>query len=165
LHDAEWLTRTDSHSVIGLARLKPDVNAPQAAAELTVLTHRFDDEVRGEFVRGDDAALIPTLLVPGPVRGYVRTFTATLMGAVFLVLLIACANAANLQLARAVGRRQEMAVRAALGAARGRLIRQLLTESVLLAGLGGALGLLLSVWLARLISQLIPSTLPLRLSV
>jgi predicted permease len=165
LHDPGWLTRTESHSVIGLGRLKPGVSADQAAAELTVRTRQFDEEARRDFVRGDGAILIPSLLVPGPVRGYVRAFTGTLMGAVFLVLMIACANAANLQLARAVGRRQEMAVRAALGAGRRRLIRQLLTESVLLAALGGGLGLLLAMSLAPLVGRLIPNTLPLRFSV
>ncbi len=162
LHDAGWLTRADSHSVIGLGRLKAGVSVSQASAELTVLTRRFDAEVPGDYVRGDDAVLIPALLVPGPLRGYVRTFTAIFMGAVFLVLLIACVNAVNLQLARAVGRRQEIAVRSALGAGRGRLLRQLLTESVLLATLGGGLGLLLSLWLARLIERLVPTTLPIR---
>jgi len=165
LHDEGWLTGTHSHSVFGLGRLKPGVTATQASAELSVLTRQFEEETAGDFVRGDAAALIPSFLVPLPLRGYVRGFTGMFMGAVLLVLLIACANAANLQLARAVTRRQEMAMRGALGATRGRLIRQLLTESVLLAAMGGGLGLLLSAWLARLIGQFIPSNLPLRLSV
>ena len=160
-HDATWLTRIDSHSVVGLGRLKPGINEAHAAADLTALTQRFQEEIKGKQPE-DEAALTPSLMVPVPLRGVVRAFTATLMGAVFLVLLIACASAANLQLARAAARRQEMAVRSALGASRGRLIRQLLTESVLLAMVGGALGLLLSVWLAQLIVRLIPATLPLR---
>jgi predicted permease len=160
-HEPEWLTRTDSHSVIGLGRLKPGVNRVQAAADLTALSHRFQEEIRGRKPE-DGAVLTPSLMVPVPLRGFVRAFTATFMSAVFLVLLIACANAANLQLARATARRQEMAVRSALGAARGRLIRQLLTESVLLAAAGGALGLLLSMWLAQLMVRLVPTHLPLR---
>ena len=160
-HNATWLTRTDSHSVIGLGRLKPGVNEAQAAADLTALTHRFQEEIKGQKPE-DGAVLTPSQMVPVPLRGFVRAFTATLMGAVLLVLLIACANAANLQLARAAARRQEMAVRSALGAGRGRLIRLLLTESVLLAAAGGGLGLLLSMWLARLIVRLVPTSLPLR---
>jgi predicted permease len=165
LHDDGWLTTTESHSVIGLGRLKPGVSAAQATAELAVVNRRFEEETPGDFVRGDDAVLIPSLLVPLPLRGYVRAFTGMLMVAVLLVLLIACANAANLQLARAVTRRQEMALRAALGAARQRLIRQLLTESMLLAVLGGGLGLFLAMWLSRLVGQFIPTNLLLRLSV
>jgi predicted permease len=160
-HDPSWLTRIDSHHVLGLGRLKPGVNELRAAAELTTLTHHFQREIKGKEPE-DGAILTPSLMVPVPLRGFVRAFTATLMGAVFLVLLIACANAANLQLARATVRRQEMAVRTALGAARGRLIRQLLTESVMLSAAGGGLGLLLSIWLAHVIAGLIPTTLPIR---
>lgn len=160
-HDANWLTRTDSHSVIGLGRLKAGVSESQAAADLTGLTHRFQEEVRGK-VPEDGAILTPSLMVPVPLRGYVRTFTAILMGAVLLVLLIACANAANLQLARASARRQEMAVRSALGAGQGRLLRQLFTESLLLAGVAGLIGLGLAVGVAKLLMGLVPANLPLR---
>jgi len=165
LHRDGWLTEPHSESVIGLGRLRPGVTATQAAAELSVLTRQYEEQMSGDFTRGYEAALTPSLLVPVPRRGYVRAFTGILMGAVLLVLLIACANAANLQLARAVTRRQEMAVRAAMGAARGRLIRLLLTESVLLAAAGGGLGLLLALWLAGVVGRLIPSNLPFRLSV
>jgi predicted permease len=164
LRDADWLTRIDSHSVAGLGRLKPGVEMAQGTAELTLLTRRFEEEIHGPDLQ-DGAILTPSLMVPVLLRGFVRAFTGTLMGAVFLVLLIACANAANLQLARAVTRRQEMAVRSALGAKRGRLIRQLLTESVVLAALGGGLGLLISLGLTRLAGHLVPATLPIRLAV
>jgi putative ABC transport system permease protein len=136
------------------------VSAAQAEAELTLLTRQLEATDTQE--RGFAAAVFPTTLVPLPFRGFVRAFTAILMGAVLLVLLIACANAANLTLARAVPRRHEMAIRTSIGASRGRLMRQVLTESALVAGLSGGIGVLLTIWLTPALLRLTPATLPIR---
>lgn len=162
MHDPEWHTRAAAFSLFGLGRLRPGVSATQAEAELTVLSRQFDQLDAEHPNRGFAAALFPCTMIPTPFRGFVGAFTAVLMGAVFMVLLIACANAANLMLARAVSRRREMAVRASVGASRLRLMRQLMTESVLLALLGGSVGLLLTNWFVPALLRLTPPTLPVR---
>ncbi len=161
LHDPEWHTRTGAFSHFGVGRLKAGVNAAQAEAELTALIRRLEETDPGHN-KDFAAAVFPSTMVPSPFRGFVRAFTGGLMGAVFLVLLIACANAANLMLARAVARRREMAVRSSIGASRWRLMRQVLTESTLLALLSGGLALLLTNLFLPLILRLTPPTLPIR---
>ena len=161
LHDPEWHTRTGAFSHFGIGRLNPGVSVMQAEAELTALTRQLE-ETDPIHHKGFAAAIFPSTMVPTPFRGFVKAFAAVLMAAVFMVLLIACANAANLMLARAVSRRREVAVRASIGASRSRLMRQLLIESMLLALLAGGVGLLLTSWLGAALMQLIPPTLPIR---
>jgi predicted permease len=151
------------HWILGLGRLKPAVTRAQANADLAVLGQQlatdFPDANRNLL-----PAALPLELVPSPFRGLVGGASAVLMTVVGLVLLIACGNVANLLLAKASSRRREVAVRIALGANRRRLIQQMLTESVLIATLAGALGLLLSLWAAPLLVSLKPSAVPLALN-
>jgi predicted permease len=146
------LQERGSRSLFLKARLAPGVTLERARAEADTLAQRLrtaypvDDEgLTLSLVPSREVVLNPGL--DGPIFGV----AALLMGIVALVLLIACSNIANLQLVRAAERRREIAVRIAIGASRGRLIRQLLTESVLLALTGGVVGLMFAIWTARLI--------------
>jgi predicted permease len=134
-----------------IGRLAPGATRAQAVADLDAVARRID----ATFPRGDDRTRRVNVLAAKPLfpqaRGAVTAFTALLMGVVGLVLLAACANLASLLLARAVTRQREIGVRVALGATRGRLVRQLLAESVLLALVGGAAGVLLAGWMTSLL--------------
>ncbi|HKQ93278.1 MAG TPA: ABC transporter permease [Blastocatellia bacterium] len=136
-------------------RLKPGVTMPQAEAELKTVAAQLAREFPNEN-EGMAVALSPAGLLGAWMRGPVTRFAGVLMAVVGLVLLLACANLANLLLARATERRKEIAVRLAIGAGRWRLVRQLLTESILLSTLGGALGLLLAYWLVDAVMKLKP---------
>jgi len=135
-----------------IGRLKPGISTRQAQAELDVISRQLASAFPGKEV-GQNLRLFS---LREYVVGDVGRPLLVLLGAVGFILLIACANVANLLLARGLGRRQEMAIRASLGAGRLRLVRQLLSESITLSLFGGALGLLLAAWGVRVFLSLVP---------
>jgi len=164
LHDPGRLTNRQGYWLFAVGRLKPGANAARAGAEADLLAHLIEQQ-HPDTNKNLGARLFAATLVPGPYRGYVTAFTGLLMAVFGLVLLIACANAASLLLARATVRAREMAIRSALGAGRGRLVRQMLVESTLLSGLAGCLGLALACWTSPVLLALKPTSLPITLRV
>jgi putative ABC transport system permease protein len=149
----ELLANHGSHYLNVFARLKPGVSLKAANADLATIASELEKE------HPDSNAKVGAFAVPlrEEIAGDVRPAILMLVGAVCFVLLIACANVANLLLSRAAGRRRELAMRLALGATRGRVIQQMLTESILLALFAGAVGLLLSIWGTKFLAALIPA--------
>jgi putative ABC transport system permease protein len=156
--DAETLRQRSSHSLSVIGRLKPGVTVAQATAEMDAIQQRLQQQYPTFFI-GSNVTLVP---LAEQVVGAARRPVLVLWGAVAFVLLISCANIANLLLSRAASRKKEIALRAALGAGRGRMIRQLLTESLLLSIFGGVAGTLLAAWGVRALSAIVPANFPRR---
>lgn len=157
----DWLDRRFTHNIWVLGRLKPGVTHQQAQASL----NRVAAQIAREHPDSDEGMKIdlsPPGLVGNALRGPVIDFSVVLMGVAGLVLLLACVNLAGMLLARASDRRREIAVRLAIGARRSQLLRQLLTESLVLAIGGGAAAFLLTLWLTDIFrTRALPFDLPL----
>lgn len=160
----ELIERRDNHELLVLGRLKPGVTRSQAQARLDVVARQLEQQypATNKTVR---ARLLPEHLArPEPSGADTNPLVAgVFLLLVSLVLLVACVNVVNLLMVRATVRHRELAVRAALGASRSRLVRQMLTESLLLAAAGGILGAILGRWLSALLSGIkLPADLPIR---
>jgi predicted permease len=160
-----WLEDRNTKNFFANGRLKPGVDERKAEAALNLLALQLAKEYP-DTNEGQTVKIVPAGFLIPELRGAVVSFTWILMGAVALVLLVTCTNLAGLMLARATDRKREIAIRLAMGANRLRLIRQLLTESVLLSFVGGVVGVMLAYWIIELLLAFKPPIdFPLRLDV
>src|ERR1044071_4817789 len=151
-----WAGNRGSHVLGVVARLKPGVRLGRAQADMDLIARRLEEEYPATNA-GEGASVVA---LTDEVVGDVRPALLVLLGTVGLVLLIACANVASLLLAQLASRRKEVAIRAALGAGRARLMRQFLIEGALLSLAGGALGVLLAAWGVDLLLKVMPREIP-----
>ena len=154
--DSGWLDRGNHFGLNAVARLKPRVTLAQANGELT----RIADDLRRAYPNTNARSGAQVTRLHDRLVDQVRGTLVALMGAVGFLLLLACVNVANLLTARGAARRHELAIRAALGGSRWRLVRQLLVESTLLSVLGGLLGIAVAAWLVQTIVALAPEGTP-----
>jgi len=152
---ATWIDNRNAKNFFTVGRLKPGVSSRQAEAALNLFAQQLAKEYP-DTNEGQTISVGPTGFIIPDLRGAVVSFTWVMMAAVGLVLLVTCTNLAGLMLARATDRRREIAIRLAMGANRLRLIRQLLTESILLSFIGGAAGIVLALWIVKALLALKP---------
>jgi predicted permease len=151
IEQTKWLDDRNNSNALVAGRLKPGVSLKSAQAAINTISTQLGHEYPKEDA-GVSMVLSPPGMAGNFLRGAITGFSAVLMAVAGMVLLIACVNIASLLLARATDRRKETAIRLALGASRGQLLRQLLTESLLLSVAGGAAGVLLAYWLIDLVN-------------
>ncbi|HLJ45185.1 MAG TPA: ABC transporter permease [Bryobacteraceae bacterium] len=159
LTKAQLDDRGDNFNVFMLGRVRESAPAAQVAADLKDVAHRITLSYPPEY-QGPMSLTASAQALQEATTGDVRTSLFVILAAVGFVLLIGCANVANLLLAKAAGRRREIAIRTAIGAARWRVLRQLLTESLVLALTGGALGVLIAAWTTEVLIRFGPATVP-----